>query len=99
MTSWLIAPVYLYLDTGSGVTGYSIDATTGLLAALSGFPVAAGSNADSLTTDPTNQFLYVTNEGSNNVTGFQLDASTGKLTPMIGSPFAAGHSPDFITTL
>jgi 6-phosphogluconolactonase len=89
---------YLYVTTGTNVVGYAIDATTGALTALPGFPVAAGANAYSITIDPTNQFLYVANDGAATVSGFTLDASTGALTPMAGSPFLAGNHPQFIGT-
>jgi 6-phosphogluconolactonase len=52
-----------------------------------------------VTIDPTNQFLYVVNNGSANVSGFRFDASTGGLTPITGSPFAAGNLPGFIAAL
>src|SRR6266513_2620485 len=89
---------YLYVTSGANVVGYSIDANTGALTALAGFPVSAGANAYSITIDPTNQFLYVTNDGAANVSGFTLNASTGALTPMAGSPFPAGNHPEFIAT-
>ena len=89
---------YLYVTTGATIVGYAIDTNTGALTALPGFPVAAGTNAYSITVDPSNQFLYVANDGAANVTGFRLDASTGALTPMAGAPFPAGHHPDFIAT-
>lgn len=89
---------YLYVTSGANVVGYGIDATTGALRPLPGFPVAAGVNAYSVSVDPTNKFLYVTNDGAANVSGFTLDASTGALTPMSGSPFPAGSHPEFLAT-
>ena len=89
---------YLYVTSGANVVGYGINATTGALRPLPGFPVAAGVNAYSVSVDPTNQFLYVTNDGAANVSGFTLDASTGALTPMSGSPFPAGSHPEFLAT-
>ena len=89
---------YLYVTTGSGIVGYGVDGTTGLLAPLPGFPVVTGTGAHSVTLDTSNQFLYVTNEGSADVSGFRFDASTGALTPMSGSPFPAGNLPDFLAT-
>ena len=89
---------YLYVTSGDSIVGYAIDYDTGALTALPGFPVAAGANAYSITIDPTNQFLYVANDGAANVSGFRLDASTGALTRMSGSPFPAGHHSDFIAT-
>ena len=89
---------YLYVTSGANVVGYSIDANTGALTALAGFPVSAGANAYSITIDPTNQLLYVANDGAAHVSGFTLDASTGALTPIAGSPFPAGNHPEFIAT-
>ena len=89
---------YLYVTSGVNVVGYGIDATTGALTALAGFPVGAGANAYSVTIDPTNQFLYVANDGAANITGFRLDASTGALTLMPDSPFPAGNLPEFLAT-
>jgi 6-phosphogluconolactonase (cycloisomerase 2 family) len=87
---------YLYVTTGENLVGYAIDADSGALAALPGFPVVAGTNAYSVTVDRTNQFLYVANDGSANVAGFTLDISTGALTAMSGSPFPAGNLPEFL---
>jgi 6-phosphogluconolactonase len=71
---------YLYVTTGASVVGYSIDATTGSLSALAGFPVASGANAYSVTVDPSNQFLYIGNEGAASVSGYKLNAADGELT-------------------
>jgi len=89
---------YLYVTSGANVVGYGIDATTGALTRLPGFPVAAGANAYSVSVDPTNQFLYVTNDGAADIAGFRLDASTGALTLMSNSPFPAGNQPEFLAT-
>ena len=78
--------------------GYSIDPQSGTLNPLPGFPVAVGASADSVSIDPTNQFLYVRNGRAGNVAGFELNGATGALTPMLGSPFAVGTSADFIGT-
>lgn len=90
---------YLYVTTGASVVGYSIDSSTGLIQALAGFPVASGANAYSVTVDPSNQVLYVGNDGADNITGYRIDLPTGELTPTPGSPFSAGSHSDFITTL
>lgn len=89
---------YLYVTSGASIVGYAIDATTGALRALPGFPVATGANAYSITIDPSNRILYVTNDGAATVSGFTLDASTGALTPMAGSPFPTGNHPEFVAT-
>lgn len=90
---------YLYATSGAGIVGYASDIATGALTALPGFPVSTGANAYSVTINPTNQFLYVANEGAANISGFRLNALTGVLTPMAGSPFPAGSHPQFIATL
>ena len=90
---------YLYVTSGANVVGYSIDANTGALTALAGFPVTVGADAYSITIDPTDdRFLYVADDGAAHVSAFTLDASTGALTPMAGSPFPAGDHPQFIGT-
>jgi 6-phosphogluconolactonase len=88
---------YLYVTAGTGVVGYGIDGTTGMLTPLPGFPVVTGTHAYSVTLDPTNQFLYVADDGSADISGFRLDTSAGGLTPIAGSPFPAGERPDFFT--
>jgi 6-phosphogluconolactonase (cycloisomerase 2 family) len=88
---------YLYATSGAGVLGYRIDATSGSLTSLPGFPL--GATSYSVAFDPTNQFVYIANQGSATVSGFTFGASTGGLTPIAGSPFAAGNSPDSVTTL
>ena len=89
---------YLYVTAGANVVGYGIDATTGALTQLPGFPLTVGVDAYSITVDPTNRFLYVTDDGAANIKGFRLDASTGALTPMSGPPFPAGKNPEFMAT-
>src|SRR6266699_6362176 len=53
---------YLYVTAGSGIVGYGIDGTTGMLTPLPGFPVVTGTDAYSVALDPTNQFLYGAND-------------------------------------
>ena len=89
---------HLYATAGTNLFGFSTDQQTGALSPLSGFPVAIGVNATSVSIDPTNQFLYVANGSAGTVTGFELNAATGALTPMSGSPFAVGKPADFIAT-
>ncbi|MEP6884864.1 MAG: beta-propeller fold lactonase family protein [Gammaproteobacteria bacterium] len=89
---------YLYATAGTNLLGYSIDAQTGALSPLPGFPVAVGATADSVSIDPTNQFLYVRNGSVGTITGFELNGATGALSPMPGSPFAVSKTADFIAT-
>jgi 6-phosphogluconolactonase len=87
----------LYGATGGGVDGYGILGGGDLLI-LTGFPHATGTNAYSVTVDPSNQFLYVANDGAGNVSGFRRDRF-GSLQAIPGSPFAAGNKPDFMAIL
>jgi len=89
---------YLYVTAGANIVGYAIDATTGALTALPGFPVSAGADPYSVSIDPTNRFLYVANHGGANIAGFRLDASSGALTRISGSPFQAGSHSEFVAT-
>lgn len=89
---------YLYAAAGGSIFGYSIDQNTGALSPLPGLPVTVGTNATTLSIDPTNQYLYVGNASAGTVSGFVLDAATGGLTAIPGSPFAVGSSADFIAT-
>ena len=70
----------------------------GALFTLSGYPYASGTNAYSVTVDPSNQFLYVANDSAGNVSGFKRKPG-GYLTAIPGSPFPAGNNPDFIAIL
>jgi 6-phosphogluconolactonase len=92
------AGAFLYAAAGTSVLAFSIDQQTGALSPLPGSPFTVGAASDSLSIDPANQFLYVTNRSAGTVTGFRLNAATGELTPMSASPFPAGHSPDFLVT-
>src|SRR5436309_2189600 len=84
---------YVANAASNNVSGYTINATTGELTAISGSPFAAGLFPFSVAVDPTGKFAYVANEGSNDVSGFIINATTGALTAISGSPFAAGSNP------
>ena len=86
---------YLYATASTNLFGFIIDRQSGALSPLPGFPIAVDANADAVTIDPSNQFLYVRNGSAGKVTGFVLNSATGALTPMPGSPFAVGTSADF----
>jgi 6-phosphogluconolactonase (cycloisomerase 2 family) len=85
------AGAFLYATAGTDLYGFAIDPQTGALAPLPGFPVPLGDTADSVSIDPTNQFLYATRLGTGKVAGFKRDVVTGGLTSMPGSPFVVGR--------
>ena len=65
------------------ITVFSLDATTGNLTPVAGSPFDSGGRLpSSVTPDPTGQFLYVTNNGSDGVSVFSVNATTGALTPL-----------------
>jgi 6-phosphogluconolactonase len=82
---------------GSGVSGYTIDSTSGALTPISGSPFPAGTNLIAVALDPTGTYAYVTNHDSSGagwVSGFAINPTTGVLTPIAGSPFpTAGSYP------
>jgi len=72
---------YLYVGNramkGSTIAAYRVDQSTGMLTLIDYTPVeGAPSN---LTIDPTNHFLFSSNEGSGTVVGLAIDPATGKL--------------------
>src|SRR5260370_33148178 len=82
---------------GSGhVSAYSSDGTTGALTPVAGSPFETGTSPQSVTVDPTGQFVYVANTGSNNVSAYSINGTTGALTPVPGSPFPGGSAPVWV---
>jgi 6-phosphogluconolactonase len=90
---------YVSSTAGAEVYGYSIDATTGALTALTGSPYStgAGSLPQFITIDPSGKFGYTANEGAGNISGFAINPTTGVLTPVPSSPFPAGLKPIFVS--
>ena len=48
---------------------------------MKGSPFAAGSEATSVTIEPTGRFAYVANFGANNISAYRIDTTSGALTP------------------
>ena len=63
---------------GVNVSMYTIDAATGVLAAIG--RIAAGVSPSSITIHPNGKFVYVGNSGSNDLSIYTIDVTTGKLT-------------------
>ncbi len=87
-----------FASGGNGVSGYTINATTGVLMPIPGSPFPAGVSPVSVAVDPTGKFAYVANDGSADVSGYMINPITGVLTAIPGSPFPAGISPTSVTT-
>jgi 6-phosphogluconolactonase (cycloisomerase 2 family) len=74
------------------VSIYRVDEENGALILLG--TAAAGESPRSLTIDPTDRFVYVSNLNSNNVSAYEIESS-GELKP-IGT-FEAGERPRSVT--
>lgn len=87
---------FLYVaNRGSNnISGYAVNAASGVLTSIPGSPFSAGTNPSSIAID-SHLNIYVANTGSNNITAFTADAGTGVLAPVPGSPFAVA-SPNSI---
>jgi 6-phosphogluconolactonase (cycloisomerase 2 family) len=85
--------VYVANENNNNVSGYTVNANTGVLTAISGSPFSAGLRPRSVTVDPMGKFAYVANYDGGNVSGYTINAASGALTAIPGSPFLAGNSP------
>jgi 6-phosphogluconolactonase len=77
---------------GTGVKVLSI-ASSGVLSAAAGSPVATGLGPNDVLVDSTGAYLYVANRTDGTISAFSLASTTGKLTAITGSPFATGSEP------
>jgi 6-phosphogluconolactonase (cycloisomerase 2 family) len=78
---------------GLGVSAYTIDPNTGALSLLNNY--TTGITPNSVTVDPTGQFVYVANVGSNNGSSYTINQSTGALTGP--TTYATGTAPRSVT--
>ena len=95
MVASLNGQLYVSDFLNDAVDGFSINASSGALTAVTGSPFAVGSTppgAGGLTA-PQDGYLYVTDLNAGTVAGFQYDFSNGTLTPVPGSPFPSGDTP------
>jgi 6-phosphogluconolactonase len=88
------APAYAYVATPDSLTTYSINPSTGSLAAVGASPLTfpGPQGIESLgvvqiATDPSRRFLYVLDQ-TNGIYAYSFNQSTGELTAITGSPFA-----------
>lgn len=90
---------YLYsANDGGGVSGFSINASTGVLTGLPGSPYASGAGATALAVTPDSKFLYVANSGAGTISKYNIDAGTGALSALavvstFGSPIGLAMHP------
>jgi 6-phosphogluconolactonase (cycloisomerase 2 family) len=77
-------------NTTGALSGFTVDAVSGALAALPGTPVPSGWNTQGVSVDPLGARAYIANYSSS-LTGFALGAD-GAPSALPGSPFAAPTS-------
>jgi 6-phosphogluconolactonase (cycloisomerase 2 family) len=84
---------YLYVSTSGGISAYTIDPSTGQLAAISGSPFGGDvSSPWTIAITPNNLFFYELQSTNTGVMyGYSIDSSTGALTALSGSPFNVGN--------
>lgn len=78
------------------VSAFTLDATTGLPTPVPDGVVSAGPGTFSVAIDPSGQFVYAANQGSDNVSMYAIHPGSGKLTSL-GPAIAAGHFPRSVT--
>jgi hypothetical protein len=87
---------YAAKSSSNDISGYSIDAVTGVLTSI-GSISAEGTSPVSIAVHPGGTFAYVANADSNTISAFAIDPATGFLTPgtvsTSGLPIAAGAQP------
>jgi 6-phosphogluconolactonase len=87
-----ITPKFVYVSNCDGSTsgsigGYSVDATTGALTAITGSPVATGLDCPSwMGVNPAQTFLFAPDIDTNKLYVYSIGA-TGALTAVTGSPY------------
>jgi len=83
---------FLYVSTSGGVSGYTINSSTGMLTAIAGSPFGSnGGNPWSIIVTPNNKFLYeVDAKQATVIYAYSIDQSSGTLTAISGSPFNSG---------
>lgn len=76
-------------SSGGGISGFSIDSSTGVVTGIPAATLSTELLAISVAVDPSAQFVYVGHRGSQSIQGFRIDQQTGALTEIAGSPFSA----------
>jgi 6-phosphogluconolactonase len=85
---------FVYVSGGSqsglnGVAAFSVNSSKGMLTLVTPAPIPGGIAPWALTVDPTDRYLYMTNN-DNTISGYKIDNTTGIPIQMANSPFTAG---------
>jgi 6-phosphogluconolactonase (cycloisomerase 2 family) len=91
---------FLYTANGTAntVSAFAINQLSGALTAI-GTPIAAGTNATSITTDYSGRYVYAVNQGSNTVIAYSISATTGALSLIASGGAATGTNANSITLM
>ena len=83
---------FLYVSTSAGISGYTIDQSSGALTAIAGSPFGADVIKPwTIVITPNNSYLYeLQSQDDKNIYAYSIDQSSGILTPVSGSPFSGG---------
>ncbi len=71
----------------------SQDVANALLVPVGTSPASVGQNPVGMVVDPTNNFLYVVNEGSSQLFGFRIGTTAGTLTALSPANLSTGSQP------
>jgi len=93
VTITCIAPVYVANYGSNTISMYAVNATTGILTALTTPTVATGNVPSSIAINPAGTFAYVANEGGSTVSMYAINAATGILTALTTPTVATGNGP------
>ncbi|MGP8154127.1 MAG: beta-propeller fold lactonase family protein [Smithella sp.] len=99
--------LFAYVSNSSpgNISAYDINQTTGALVSVpvsAGNPFPAGTSPTSVTiyANPSGEFAYVPNMGSDTISAYDINQTTGALVSVpvsAGNPFPAGTSPTSVT--
>lgn len=72
------------------VSVFSVNTSTGTLAAVSGSPFATGARPIGVAVDAMGRFVFVANQADSSISAFSI-GTNGLLSPVPGSPFVVGN--------
>ncbi len=83
---------FLYVANwaAASVSGFRLDARTGVPRPMAGSPFYTGFNPYRLRVHPSGRWLYVAQYASAEIAAHAIDAESGALMPLPGSPFPSG---------
>lgn len=90
---------FLYVSTSGGISGYTIDQSSGALTAIAGSPFATDvSKGWAIVITPNNSYLYErASQDTKNIYAYSIDQTTGALAAIGGSPFQTAACGTMVT--